>query len=756
MSGLSLKARLAATAYLLKRLVLKGEVQRFAPSGAPALRPSAPPEQGIVDRVVSGRLLGWARRIDAPEELVRVDIYCGDEFIGRASCNLPRADLATLPGCDPGGRHGFAFPLPEQVRRLGGRLRVVAAQSGLELAGSPIEAPAQSSAPAEEVHELLTKVWHAEQPYPGVTTLAQIQSAYGDRLAVLCEVDPQATDVAWPVTRIMSHYNACAHGGRLDAHGSEAYSALLTAAGGHFAPTRAGLPMDARQVEALTRPTGWLLDGRVRSNMLIDVFARSQPSGGASDPESVAELLTAFLVEVLAKHRLPIELLGRGARAFLAEPAGERARFEAALLKSPLMAGRPAPALATAARLAAEDLGLQELVSGDAPVTSARPADRLRDGVAILTGDYAESGLLVNARQSLAALTALGVDTHVGKARLPGRGTQLTDGEDPMAPSYATAILHVTPDDAVELVLRLPPEQIRARLIGFFVWESETLPDRHRLGTLLVDEIWTASRYCEDVFLASGPRGPVHVVGHAVQRVDPDPDFDARAWAGVGPADFVFLFHFDAHAWITRKNPTGLVRAFRQAFAPDQSDVRLVIKVRNAQDWNLPQWRSWWTEFYEEAAQDDRILVVRGDLSNREMASLTRSADAFVSLHRSEGFGYGLAEAMLAGKPLIATAYGGSLDFTLPEETLLVSARKQPIRQGEFLYSGPGHVWGDPDLGEAAVAMTRLYEDRPLAERLGLRGRERIMRDFSLDALSKRYADCLAAPAEKTSSAGRV
>ena len=748
---MSLSLRLAAAAYLLKRLVLKGEVPRFAPSGLPAPWPSVPPEAGVVDGVSGHAVRGWARRVDDPETLVRVDVYLGDEFVGRAACNLPRQDLAGRRGFHATGRHGFEFRLPEHVWRLG-------VESGLPLSGSPVQL--ERAAPAEieaAVPDILSKVWYTGAPPAGLGSLAQIRSAYGDRLAVLTQIDPQACDATWPVTRVMSYVNARNYGGRLPYHGSSAYFSLLVAAAAHFASTRAGLPMERTQVEALNRPTGWLLAERVRATVILDAFARTCELDERLDETAVADFLAKYVVDLLAQYRLPVELLGEDARAFLQHSAitGGLTRFELAFSRSARFAGassRTDPAtVAAAVRMAIHDLGLQELATCAAATPLAPQAPQpQRQGVRIITGDHGESGLSLNARNSLSALKSIGVETAVFAA-------PLSSPADPAAyddlgrPPFSTALLHLPPHDAVEVIVRRPPEQARAHLIGFFMWETETLPEAHRLGVLLVDEIWTATRYCERIFSAAAHGTPVRIVGHAVRLAEPEPGFDARAWAGVEPADFVFLFHFDAHSWITRKNPIAIVRAFRLAFGPQTTDVRLIVKLRRSEDADLPQWRQWWEEFYEEAAWDDRIIIMRETLNDARMSALTHASDAFVSLHRSEGFGYGLAEAMLAAKPTIATAYSGNLDFTLPGETLLVSAPVRPIRDGEFLYAGPAQAWGEPNLEEAASAMRTLYTDRTLAEQLGRRGRERVIKDCSLDALATRYARALTPPASTRS-----
>ncbi len=751
---MSVASRVGAAAYLFKRLVLKGEAQRFAPSGEPEARLSAPPEHGVVDEAGAYTVRGWARRVDDPEALVQVDIYLDDAFVGRAACNRARSDLANMAGFHPSGRHGFEFPLPEHAQRLGGRLRVVAASSGLELSGSPVEVVGSAPADvADALPELMSKVWHTGPLAGGVVSLPQIKAAYGRRLAILTQLDPAAADAGWPVTRAMSYVNARNHDGGLPFNGSEAYFTLLLAAAAHFATARAGLPMDLNQVDALIRPTEWLLTGQVRSTLILDVFARARRIDRAHDEVSTAALLTDFVVDVLARHRLPLELLGAEAHAFLSAAAtgGGETRFEAAFARSPMFAEAPAAsesaAAAAAVRLAALDLGLQPLTgrAEAAPPSAPEPTPvAYRAGVRIITGDHGESGLSQNARNSLAALTSIGVETRVDAAPLSSLAA-FTSYDHLASPCFPAVLLHLPPHDAVEVILRLPAAQADARLVGFFMWETETLPEAHRLGALLVDEIWTGSRYCEQIFAATAPSTPVHRVGHAVQAVAPEVGFDARASAGVAAGDFVFLFHFDAHSWITRKNPTASVRAFRRAFGPGETGVRLIVKLRRSEDWAFPQWRPWWTEFFEEVAQDDRIVLISETLSGARMSSLIQASDAYVSLHRSEGFGYGLAEAMLAGKPIIATDYSGNLDFTRPGETLLVPAARRPIRQGEFLYAGPAQVWAEPDVGAAASAMRAIYTDPALAAHLGRSGRARVEADCSLEALAARYSRILQA-----------
>ena len=188
---------------------------------------------------------------------------------------------------------------------------------------------------------------------------------------------------------------------------------------------------------------------------------------------------------------------------------------------------------------------------------------------------------------------------------------------------------------------------------------------------------------------------------------------------------FVFTVVFDHFSVTERKNPVGVIEAFRRAFAPGEGPV-LVVKSMNA-------WRRWPQHQHVAAAAAGRDDIVLWDehLDRADHMAFIACADALVSLHRSEGLGLHLAEAMWLDTPVIATRYSGNLDFMDDECALLVDAELVPVVRGEGVYP-PEARWADPDLGQAAAAMRALVDDPSRAASLAAAGRARMEAQASL------------------------
>lgn len=253
--------------------------------------------------------------------------------------------------------------------------------------------------------------------------------------------------------------------------------------------------------------------------------------------------------------------------------------------------------------------------------------------------------------------------------------------------------------------------------IGLLVWESSALPPSARLTLDLLDEIWTPSSYCADMFRRHFA-GPVEVVPHAV-----DPAFapPGASQPGLPQRDrpFRFYFCFDELSWCTRKNPAGAVEAFLRAFPTGNEPVELVVKLRHAggsgvaTSHAIPSAsnRREISRFHRLAAQDARIRLLGGDYETVEMAALMRDCDCYVSLHRAEGFGYTMAEAMMCGKPVIASRYSGNLDYMDEGCAFLVDGTERYMAHDEYIDVPPGSRWFEPDLDAAAAAMRRVFQD---------------------------------------------
>jgi len=291
-------------------------------------------------------------------------------------------------------------------------------------------------------------------------------------------------------------------------------------------------------------------------------------------------------------------------------------------------------------------------------------------------------------------------------------------------PVYPTNVVCLNPEHMLEFAQLGGAEFFLDRYtIGVWCWEASRFPDSFRPAFDLVDEIWVASDYVAEI-VADTTDTPVHVFPMPVE-VGPPPDL-TRADAGLPEDRFVFLFAFDFFSTLERKNPFGLIEAFRRAFEPGEGPI-LVIKTINGQKQAGELKR-----LVDAASKHPDIRVVDEYVSGEEMRGLVANCDCLASLHRSEGFSFLLAEAMAYEKPVIATGYSGNLTFMTDENSYLVGYGLTPIPAGIPNYP-TGALWADPDLDEASAAMRRVVEQRDEAKERGRRGREMIHAEHSLE-----------------------
>lgn len=258
--------------------------------------------------------------------------------------------------------------------------------------------------------------------------------------------------------------------------------------------------------------------------------------------------------------------------------------------------------------------------------------------------------------------------------------------------------------------------------IGYWLWELEKFPRDWRGSFKLVDEVWAPTAFVCDAIGAATDKPVLRIP----MTVEPEaPSGMDRAYFGLPHDAFVFLFSYDFNGFASRKNPEGVIAAFRQAFGDDDQGVRLLLKSSNGD--RFPDRLA---AIRQGIAGDPRIEVREGFLSREEMSGLQNAADCFVSLHRSEGFGLGLAECMYFGKPVIATGYSGNLDFMDTGNSLLVDYRLIPLRNGDYPY-WQGQRWAEPDIAHATKLMRQVRNDRDFAHRIGAAAAVSIRRNHS-------------------------
>ncbi len=253
--------------------------------------------------------------------------------------------------------------------------------------------------------------------------------------------------------------------------------------------------------------------------------------------------------------------------------------------------------------------------------------------------------------------------------------------------------------------------------VGYWAWELPEFPPQWAPSFGYADEIWTPSRFTRDSVASCSPI-PVQVVPHSLEMED---DLDAavdRSFLGISPDVFLFLFLFDFHSFLERKHPLGLIQAYKQAFGK-RRDVQLLIKSAHSAEHQQE------LTLLQSASEGANIRILDAVLTRADKQHLMRSADCYVSLHRSEGFGLTMAEAMLYGKPVVATGYSGNVDFMSDEDSYLVPYRLITIKETHGPYKA-GYHWADPDLDSASDIMRHIESNRAAAIEMGRRAQAKV------------------------------
>jgi glycosyltransferase involved in cell wall biosynthesis len=196
-----------------------------------------------------------------------------------------------------------------------------------------------------------------------------------------------------------------------------------------------------------------------------------------------------------------------------------------------------------------------------------------------------------------------------------------------------------------------------------------------------------------------------------------------------------FLTVFDFHSSIERKNPLAAVQAFQKAFSAGEQ-VELILKASNVNPQHPGNASGQWERLCAASARDRRIRLITNRYSERQMQRLMGDASCLVSLHRAEGFGYVLADAMALGIPVLATAYSGNVDFCDEQTSFPVPYRLVPVQAHGALWEEEDTRWAEPDIEAAADQMRRVYTNYPEALRKAAVGRERLRARYSAEAFA--------------------
>ncbi|MEO8380392.1 MAG: glycosyltransferase family 4 protein [Acidobacteriota bacterium] len=300
----------------------------------------------------------------------------------------------------------------------------------------------------------------------------------------------------------------------------------------------------------------------------------------------------------------------------------------------------------------------------------------------------------------------------------------------PQEASYRATVYHVNADQTPAVHQQLASLfDASAYNIGCWHWELPELPDAWTASATPLDEIWAPSSFVQSAVSRKVTIPVVHMP-HGIAVTAIEPCFPTELGAPAGR--FTFLCMFDLDSVGQRKNPLGAVEAFRRAF-PSGSEASLLIKAGRAE-----QHPREYAELEQHVRDIPGIYLTQRMLTRARVNGLLASCDAVVSMHRSEGFGLILAEAMSLGKPVVATGWSGNMDFMNPANSCPVGYELITLDRTYGAYAA-GQQWADPDLDHAAHLMSRLVDDDAWRARLGRNAQETMRTQFSPRAAGLRY-----------------
>ncbi|KZE70493.1 glycosyl transferase family 1 [Paenibacillus elgii] len=357
-----------------------------------------------------------------------------------------------------------------------------------------------------------------------------------------------------------------------------------------------------------------------------------------------------------------------------------------------------------------------------------RPREKqlFKEGINLIGYARAEMGIGESCRIAAKSLDAIhfpfGIINFKGTNSSRMTDTSWSHKENDQ-PIYGINIFHINAEQMMEVYADLGNKIFEERYnIGYWHWELPDFPDEWVENFRFVDEVWVPSTFVADSISFKSPV-PVVRIPHCI-RVDISSLRD-REYFQLPKDPFLFLSMYDAHSYQARKNPMAAIRAFQEAFGANDQRVGLVVKVNNSR--STPGELS---ELERLVSGYRNIYLLQETYSRNDVNALLSVIDCFVSMHRSEGFGLGLAEAMYLGKAVIATNWSSNTDFMNLGNSCLVDYKLIQLGQDYGPYKAYQY-WADPDIQSAADYMRRLVEYPEYYHEIATRGQETIREQYS-------------------------
>jgi glycosyltransferase involved in cell wall biosynthesis len=360
--------------------------------------------------------------------------------------------------------------------------------------------------------------------------------------------------------------------------------------------------------------------------------------------------------------------------------------------------------------------------------------------VTIVGHPYATVGMGEQMRSHMAALREVhlkfkSLDVFRFAPRTDPDYRRLVGDSEVQVPGPGIRVFHVNADE-VERVKHAFAERGGDFEDGYNIvvpaWELPKYPDVWAEKLRAFDEVWALSEFIARSLAAAGVGS--HYVGQSVQV--PTGYFLPRRYFGIRESAFVVLHFFDLSSFAARKNPRAVIAMLKTLEQRKRfRDVQLVLKVKKGDQ----DGEEWLQSVRQEVPGS---VFISKPLNALETRSLLNAADCFASLHRSEGFGRGLGEAMFLGRLALGTGYSGNVDFMSRGNSLLVDYQLIPVEADQYPH-GEGQVWAEPDVEQAANLLESVMNDPKRCQEVAMRGRADVIAGFGNRAVGLRISERL-------------
>lgn len=373
--------------------------------------------------------------------------------------------------------------------------------------------------------------------------------------------------------------------------------------------------------------------------------------------------------------------------------------------------------------------------------------NRFPDGINLIASIKSDTGLGQSARLKAETIEKSGIEYSIFDFVIPPGGSRKDKSYDHKISDklpYNINLIHVNASEMSVAYLKMGQDVWNYRYnIGFWAWELEEFPKEWIPSFKLVDELWTPSAFVTNT-LKKYTDKPVITIPHCVSA--PTNEVFNREYFQLPDDKFLVLIMFDSGSSMERKNPIAAIKAFHEAFGSNNPNVGLVIKINepelsekdlqiiNHALYEQSQFLS--KEPDDKQKLDENIYVITGTYSKIEVNSMIACVDAYISLHRAEGFGLVLAEAMFVGTPVIATNWSANTEFMNSDVACMVDYKMVRIPDGVPPFP-QGFLWADADVIQAASYMKRLYEEQEFYDEIKNNAMEFVREKLSVHTIAE-------------------